>query len=185
MQPDAPLATPRLDLEPLRAAHARELYPALCDPALYAFLDEDPPASLAALEARYRILERRAPPDGRDQVWLNWACRERASGRLAGLVQATLAPGAPALIAYVFTAAGQGRGLAREACRALVHALFTDWRQEEIAASVDPRNARSIALLAALGFARDPAPAASGDLRFRTRRARGSGEPPGPRAGGR
>jgi RimJ/RimL family protein N-acetyltransferase len=161
-----PLATPRLDLEPLAAAHARELYEPLCDPALYLYIEERPPASLAALEARYRVLERRAPPDGRDEVWLNWACRERASGVVAGLMQATVVPGAPALIAYVFAARGQGRGLAREACGEVVRALFDEWGQSAIEATVDPANARSIALLEALGFAR----AASSDtreLRFR------------------
>src|SRR6185436_3667281 len=130
-----PLTTPRLDLEPLVVAHARELFEPLRDPGLYRFLEEDPPASLAALETRYRVLERRGPPDGRDEVWLNWACRERASGVVAGLTQATLVPGAPAMIAYVFTAAGQGRGLAREACRAVVRALFGDWAQSAIEAT--------------------------------------------------
>lgn len=165
MKPDAPLATLRLDLEPLAAAHARELYDALRDPALYTFIDEAPPDSLAALEARYRVLERRGPPDGRPEVWLNWACRERATGTIAGLLQATITPGAPALIAYVFTAAGQGRGLAREACRAVLAALFADWRQTAALATVHPDNARSIALLEALGFRRVPSDTA--DLRFR------------------
>lgn len=165
MKPDAPLATPRLDLEPLVAAHARELFAALRDPALYRFIEERPPASLAALEARYRVLERRAPPDGRDEVWLNWACRERASGHIAGLVQATVAPGAPALLAYVFSARGQGRGLAREACRRVLRSLFDDWAQAAVEATVDPDNTRSIALLQALGFA--PAPSDTRDLRFR------------------
>ncbi len=165
MKPDAPLTTARLDLEPLAPRHAREVYAALADPALYRYVDEAPPASLAALEARYRVLERRAPPDGRDEVWLNWACRERATGVIAGLTQATLVPGVPALIAYFFAAAGQGRGLAREACRAVVHALFTDWAQPAIEATVHPDNARSIGLLEALGFAR--VPSATFDLRFR------------------
>lgn len=168
MKPDAPLATPRLDLEPLTAGHARELYAALSDPALYRHIEEAPPASLAALEIRYRALERRRPPDGREEVWLNWACRERATGVIAGIAQATLVPGSPALIAYVFTAAGQGRGLAREACRAVLAALFTDWGQSAVEATVDPANARSIALLEALGFARVASTTA--DLRFRRER---------------
>jgi ribosomal-protein-alanine N-acetyltransferase len=162
-----PLATARLDLEPLLAAHARELYEALRDPSLYRFIEEEPPASLTALEARYRVLERRRPPDGRDEVWLNWACRERASGIVAGLVQATVTPGAPALLAYVFAARGQGRGLAREACREVVRALFaSEWAPAAIEATVDPDNARSIALLEALGFARVPS-TDTRDLRFR------------------
>jgi [ribosomal protein S5]-alanine N-acetyltransferase len=165
MKPDTPLSTDRLDLEPLVVAHARELWDEIRDPALYAFIEEAPPPSLAALEARYRVLERRAPPDGRPEVWLNWACRERASGQIAGLLQATLAPGVPALIAYVFTARGQGRGLAREACRAVVRSLLIDWAQPAVEATVDPGNARSIALLEALGFVR--VPSATADLRYR------------------
>jgi len=160
-----PLTTPRLDLEPLVVAHARELFEPLRDPGLYRFLEEEPPASLAALEVRYRSLERRGPPDGRDEVWLNWACRERATGVVAGLLQATVVARKPALLAYVFTAAGQGRGLAREACRAVVRSLFDDWNQEAIEATVDPDNARSIALLEALGFHRVASD--NRDLRFR------------------
>ena len=169
MRPDAPLRTERLDLEPLTVGHARELHAALSDPALYRYLDEAPPASLAALEARYRVLEQRRPPDGRDDVWLNWACRERATGLIAGVAQATIEPGKAALIAYVFIAAGQGRGLAREACRAVMTALFVDWRQPAVEATVHPDNARSIALLEALGFA--PVPSDTADLRFRCERS--------------
>ena len=165
MKPDAAIATDRLDLEPLVVAHARELFERLRDPTLYAFIDEAPPTSLAALETRYRALERRGPPDGRNEVWFNWACRERATGELAGLMQATVVPDQPALIAYVFTAGGQGRGLAREASGAVVRALFRDWAQPAVEATVHPDNARSIALLEALGFARIPS--ATTDLRFR------------------
>ena len=162
--PDAPLATARLDLEPLVVAHAREIYDSLRDPALYSFIDERPPPSLAALETRYRVLAHRRAPDG-SAVWLNWACRERASGAIAGLVQATIPVAEPALIAYLFTAHGQGRGLAREACRALVDALFTDWAQPLVEATVHPANRRSIALLVALGFSR--LDSTTSDLRFR------------------
>lgn len=183
MKPDTPIATARLDLEPLVVAHARELHEALLDPALYRFIEERPPASLAALEARYRVLERRGPPDGRDELWLNWACRERASGLLVGLVQATLTPGAPALLAYVFPARGQGRGLAREACRQVVRTLFDEGAQAAIEATVDPDNARSIALLEALGFAR--VPSGTRDLRFRADREAAWEGRPRPRPGTR
>ena len=162
--PDAALATERLDLEPLVVGHARELYEAIRDPALYLYIDERPPPSLAALETRYRALAHRRAPDG-SAVWLNWACRERASGVIAGVVQATLPSDGPALIAYLFAARGQGRGLAREACRALMGALVSDWARPVIEATVHPDNRRSIALLEALGFARTGS--ATSDLRFR------------------
>jgi ribosomal-protein-alanine N-acetyltransferase len=149
---DAPLRTERLDLEPLRVVHARELRDRLSDPELYRFIEEAPPASLAALEDRYRALERRGPADG-SAIWLNYVCRERATREVAGLVQATLAAGEPALIAYVFFRSGQGRGLAREGCRALLASLVTDWGQSIVEATVERDNARSIALLDALGFA--------------------------------
>jgi ribosomal-protein-alanine N-acetyltransferase len=146
---ETPLSTQRLELEPLRVEHAGELHAALSDPDLYHYMDERPPASLAALEERYRKLAGRG---NGTEVWLNYACRERASGEVAGLVQATITPGAPALIAYLFPRRGQGRGLAREACRALVASLTVDWSQAVIEATVETANTRSIALLRALDF---------------------------------
>lgn len=76
---DLTLRSPRLVLEPLVAAHAEALYPALAEPALYTFLPKGPPASLAELRARFERLESRTSPDG-TQRWLNWAARLAEDG---------------------------------------------------------------------------------------------------------
>src|SRR5580658_5509639 len=111
----------RLDLEPLAAAHAAELAPLLDDVSLYEFTG-GAPLSAAALAARFARLAERRSPDG-DQLWGNWVMRMRATGAVAGMVQATLPAGGPeagpAEVAWVVVRAAQGRGYASEAARSL------------------------------------------------------------------
>jgi RimJ/RimL family protein N-acetyltransferase len=83
----------RLDLEPLAAAHAAELAPLLDDASLHEFTG-GAPLSAAALAARFARLAERRSPDG-DQLWGNWVMRMRATGAVAGMVQATLPAGGP------------------------------------------------------------------------------------------
>jgi hypothetical protein len=92
--------TERLDLEPLVAQHAAELGPLLDDVALHKFTGGKP-LSAAALAARYARLAHRRSPGG-SQLWGNWVMRVRATGVVAGTLQATVpaaGPGAgPALV---------------------------------------------------------------------------------------
>ncbi|HYB88527.1 MAG TPA: GNAT family N-acetyltransferase [Streptosporangiaceae bacterium] len=117
--------TERLDLEPLERAHAAELAPLLDDNSLHEFIG-GAPLSAADLAARYARLAGRRSPSG-DQLWGNWVLRVRESGAAAGTVQATLPAGGPATgpaeVAWVVTAAAQGRGYAKEAARSLVTLL--------------------------------------------------------------
>ena len=66
MAPEARLETSRLWIEPLIPAHATRLYERLQDERLYEFIPQNPPASLQALEDRYRALSSRRSPDGRE-----------------------------------------------------------------------------------------------------------------------
>ena len=84
------LTSPRLTLEPLREAHAAEMFAVLSDPAIYEY-ENEPPASVEALAARYRRQQLGRSPDGREQ-WLNWVARLSASGEAIGYVQATIYP---------------------------------------------------------------------------------------------
>ena len=115
----------RLDLEPLAASHAAELAPLLDDASLHEFTG-GAPLPAAALAARFARLAARRSPDG-DQLWGNWVMRVRATGAVAGMVQATLPAGGPqqgpAEVAWVVVRAAQGRGYASEAARSLVAAL--------------------------------------------------------------
>ena len=115
----------RVDLEPLAVAHAAELAPLLDDASLHEFTG-GAPLSAAALAARFARLAVRRSPDG-DHLWGNWVLRVRATGAVAGMVQATLPAGGPqagpAEVAWVVIRAAQGRGYAKEAARSLVALL--------------------------------------------------------------
>ena len=106
-------------------AHATELAPLLDDRSLHEFTGGVPlPAD--ALADRYAQLAARRSP-GVDQLWGNWVLRVRATGEVAGTVQATLPAGGPvagpAEVAWVIVKAAQGRGYAKEAARSLVAVL--------------------------------------------------------------
>ncbi len=149
---DSPLESARLRLEPIVADHAADLFDGLQDPALYPYLAADPPRDVAELAERYAFLAGRTSPDG-SEGWLNWVLFERDGSAALGYVQATLRPGATASLGYVLFTHAQRRGFAREA----VGRVLRELRERGIAtayASVDTRNAASIAVLEALGFER-------------------------------
>jgi [ribosomal protein S5]-alanine N-acetyltransferase len=140
-----------LCLEPLVIAHADEMFDALSAAAIYDYMPGAPPASPAALRERYASLARGKSADGREQ-WLNWIIR-LPSGGCAGFVQATLHPGRTGDFAYVLAPEHWGRGVAFEACRAAISILSSKHEVARLYATVDPRNLRSLNLLAHLGFA--------------------------------
>ena len=147
------LSTARLRLEPLEPRHADGLFEGLQHAALYAFVADTPPASVEALQERYARLARRVSPDGTEE-WLNWALYGLTEARLVGYVQATLPEEGDASIAYVLVPEAWGRGYAREAVAAMIEHLGAAYGRATARATVDTRNARSIALLEALGFER-------------------------------
>ncbi|OIJ65684.1 GNAT family N-acetyltransferase [Streptomyces mangrovisoli] len=141
--------TARLDLVPLRPAHADEMAAVLGDPALYAFTG-GAPLSRAELRARYERLAAGSPDPG--VLWCNWVLRLRADSRLAGTVQATLVPARDlAEIAWVVGTAWQGRGLATEAARGLVGRLAAHGVRT-VVAHVHPAHLASAAVAAAAGL---------------------------------
>ena len=145
------LTSERLVLEPLTRLHAQEMFVALADRAIYRYIDEAPPASIEALATRYARLESRRSGDGREH-WLNWVVREPASGRAVGFVQASVMDNGTAFVAYVIAPGSQGQGYGREATAAMIAELERGYGAKVLRASVDARNAASIALATALGF---------------------------------
>jgi len=145
--------TARLAIEPLCAAHAQLLFPLLADARLYTYVPDSARASIGELFERFGTLERGAPP-GSAEVWLNWLLTRLDDGAAIGTLQATVTPGARAWLGYTLTPSAWGQGFASEACAWLVAGLPVRYRLHEILASVDVRNAKSIALLERLGFAR-------------------------------
>jgi len=158
------LATDRIRLEPLTAAHAGELFPLLADRQLYRFIPDEPPVSVAALAKRYRRLESLVSPD-RSQQWLNWAIRRLDDGQCVGYLQATIHPSRTADFAFVLGLPFWGLGLAREASVLVLRALFAEFGVTSVFATTDQRNLRASGLLTRLCFARiQPASYPHGNL---------------------
>ena len=157
-----------LVLEPLRVAHAEDMFQVLRDPSLHRYLDHPPPASAEDLRRVYERLERRKSPDGAD-LWLNWIVRPDG-GAPIGFVQGTILPDASAWIAFVISAAHQGRGIATRATRAMVDHLALEYAVKRFLASVELDNTSSIRLLQRLGFRLAPQDVARGHELGRTER---------------
>jgi ribosomal-protein-alanine N-acetyltransferase len=118
--------------------------------AIYDYIPGQPPLSVSALRERYVRLETGRSTDGSER-WLNWIAR-LGSGQCAGFVQATIHAGLTADFAFVFAPEHWGRGVAFEACQAVLPHLVRDFGVRALFATVDPRNSRSIRLLGRLGF---------------------------------
>lgn len=144
--------TKRLTLEPLMETHAAELFSVYSDPRLYEFIPQEPPASLEAMQERYRFLSVRQSPNG-DEGWFNWAVRRTVDGICIGCIQITLRNDDRAQIAYEIGVAYWRSGYATEACSRVIAAMFESG-VGEIVAELDSRNTASILLLERLGFMR-------------------------------
>jgi [ribosomal protein S5]-alanine N-acetyltransferase len=140
----------RVTLEPQTAAHAAEMFVVLSDSAIYTY-ENSPPPTLEWLRARFEKLESRRSADG-TELWLNWVVRLQAS-QLIGYVQATVFPNGKASVAYEFSSAYWGRGLAYEAAQALIRELVEYYHVTDLTAVAKSANQRSLHLLNRLGFA--------------------------------
>lgn len=148
-----PIATARLDLEPVAIAHADEMVAVLAPPSLYDFTGGEPP-SVDGLRTRYAGQARGESPDG-SAGWLSWIVRERDTARAVGFAQATLTvvdAATVADLAWVVTPDAQGRGVATEAAGGVVAWL----RRRDVRAFdawIHPEHAASAAVAAHLGLA--------------------------------
>jgi RimJ/RimL family protein N-acetyltransferase len=156
----APIATARLDLEPLRPAHAEICFASFADPSLYRYIDLPMPADAGELRERFAGWRRGS---GRpEEIWLNWIAFERGSGRAAGWFQATAKlADSEAHIAYFVFGAFQRRGVAVEAVRGIAERLFASTNVTTLIAQTDERNEASRRAAVAAGFIADPLPLAS------------------------
>jgi RimJ/RimL family protein N-acetyltransferase len=148
-----PLQTPRLDLEPVQPDHAREVWAQLDDDRMWRYFPALRPATIEELRALYEKWARGSPHA--DQVWLNWLCRNRASGALVGSVQATVFPReGSSYIAYAIYPAHQRKGYAREAAQAVIAYVKGAYGVHRFFAEMDMRNEPSYRLAESLGFVR-------------------------------
>ncbi|WP_245573259.1 GNAT family N-acetyltransferase [Amycolatopsis benzoatilytica] len=155
------IETPRLDLLPLRVAHADEMAIVLADPALHTYIG-GAPDPVETLRQRYQRMTAGSPDPA--VSWLNWVIRLRADSCLTGTVQATVAE-RTAEIAWVVGTPWQGRGIATEAARGLVGWLA---RQpvDEVVAHIHPDHHASARVAAAAGLVRT-ADWHDGEIRWR------------------
>jgi RimJ/RimL family protein N-acetyltransferase len=148
-----PIATARLQLEPLRVEHAAEAFAVFDDARLHTWTGGSP-YSPDRLRERYGRQAAGRSPDG-TRGWLNWMLRRTGDGRLVGTVQATAHRPAPdrleAELAWVIGHPYQGNGYGREAALAMA-----DWLRAHgvtaLAAHIHPENAASIGIARALGL---------------------------------
>ncbi len=150
---NAPLASARLALEPLTAAHAEALFGPLQHAAIYAWISSQPPSSLAALRDRWASVEGRLSPEW-DEAWLNWAVRRAGDGAFVGRVDVSVSAGDVATnVGYVLFPAHWGAGYATEAVRAVV-AHLEGCGVRELRATVTVGNEASCRVLERCGFRR-------------------------------
>ncbi|MFF1354819.1 GNAT family N-acetyltransferase [Streptomyces sp. NPDC058297] len=145
------MATERLELLPFQVEFADEMAVVLGDQALHTFIG-GAPLTPPELRERFGRLVTGSPDPA--VSWCNWVLRIREEGRLAGTVQATIAPGGDGLeaeIAWVVGVPWQGRGLATEAARALVDRLG-EQGVRTVVAHIHPDHPASTAVATACGL---------------------------------
>ena len=148
---NAPLATPRLRLEPLTAAHADAMFVSLQDDAIYRWISTTAPTSLQALRERWARHESRVSPDGRE-AWLNWAVRRTSDGVYIGKIDVAVdEAGTATNVGYIFFPAFRGQGFATEAVSAVVDHLIGAG-VTRLVATVTVGNVASARVLTKAGF---------------------------------
>lgn len=168
------LDAPRLVIEVLRAEHLPELAVQLRQAEVYEHIGGTPSLEDFILD-RERAL--RGPGESaRDEHWLNFLVRERASGHMLGRLEATLHD-SRAEVAFLFGPSCWGRGYAYEALTWMHNEIRQSYGIASFWATTVPANARCQALLNRSGYTLVQAGApflysyVVGDLVFRLRGA--------------
>lgn len=141
-----PFESERLAMRAPGPADAPALYEAYSDPRVMRFWSSPPHVSVD------ETVDYVTPQIG-DQ-WRQWVIVEKATGRAIGTLAAGERRKDVMEVGYLLSAAAAGQGYAREAVTALIDLLFAEGARR-IFADTDPDNARSIALVQALGFQRE------------------------------
>jgi RimJ/RimL family protein N-acetyltransferase len=150
-------ASERLTFEHLRQVHADEVDEvehALCEPAVYKFIDGSCP-DLSDLRSAFQRMEAGAPAERSAEKWLNFLVRVRHNGEAIGRVEATVIEDY-AEIAYLLGPAYWGRGFGTEAVMWLHQHLSDGFGVAKFWATVQPGNVRSIGLLCRAGYTQAP-----------------------------
>jgi len=142
------LTTPRLLLDRLQPQDAEALFACRADPVVARFQGWRP----ASVEAALGFIDSQTVPVAGQ--WFQRAIRLRDDGHLIGDLGVCLpaTPGDSVEFGISLAPMQQRHGYAREALRALFEHGFDALGWRRIHASVDPRNAPSMALLQAMGM---------------------------------
>ncbi len=136
-------------LEPQAVSHAHEMFVVLSDPAIYEF-ENGPPQSEDWLVNRFKKLESRQSPDGKEH-WLNWVIR-LSNKELAGYVQATVLETGLCYISYELSSKYWRKGFGSSAVTGMLRELASNYQVGTVVAVLKAKNFRSHALLTNLGF---------------------------------
>jgi ribosomal-protein-alanine N-acetyltransferase len=144
------IATQRMNLEPITTLHTQELVELFSDPKLHEFV----PFEVPTFEEQQKRCERWSQgrsPDG-SEIWLNWAARDKASGKVMGHFQSGIKQDGETSVGYVTARAFHGKGFATEAMRAVLECLRDQYKVKTVKAWSDTRNTASHKLAERLGM---------------------------------
>ena len=144
------LDTARLILEPILEGHAQELRELFQNPDLHQFIPSTPPTLEQQTERCVRWVTRRSP-DGKE-LWLNWAARDKETGKVIAHFQAGINRDAIATISYLVAREFQNKGFATEGLEAVFNYLNRSLSVKEVKAWTDTRNEASHRLAKKLGM---------------------------------
>jgi [ribosomal protein S5]-alanine N-acetyltransferase len=148
---NASLASNRLQIDPLRASDAEELFTALQDPALYQWISSTRPVSVEQLRTRYEARESRLSPHG-EMAWLNWVLRSKQTHAVLGRMDAEVDDHNVAHnIGYVLISSAWGQGCATEAVQTVLR-HFQNVGIHTVRATVTVGNHASARVLEKCGF---------------------------------
>jgi RimJ/RimL family protein N-acetyltransferase len=136
------LHTPRLRLRRAAPADLEALHEILSDETAMRFWSSSPHRDLERTRTWLEAMIAAGPPASDDFVIEH-------EGRVIGKAGCWRVPE----IGYILHPRYWGRGIAAEACRAVIAHVFASYAVNAITADVDPRNAASLRLLGRLGFA--------------------------------
>jgi RimJ/RimL family protein N-acetyltransferase len=143
------VGSPRLFIEQLRAEHLPELATQLRRPLVYEHIGGTPSLQEFILD-RERALA--GPGDAaRNEHWLNYLVRERASRQMLGRLEATLHDSI-AEVAFLFSPNCWGKGYATEALAWLHAEIRESYGVASFWATTVPENSRCQALLRRSGY---------------------------------
>lgn len=145
-----PIVTSRLVVEPITEAHAEAMWQLFADPELHRFVPYEP-LTLEKQRERCARWEMRRSPDGQE-LWLNWAGRDKTTNEIMAHFQAGVKADAPASVGYLVARAFQRRGFAFEGLDAVFAYLRDALGVHEVKAWTDTRNTASHRLAQKLGM---------------------------------